>query len=97
MTFFINNRKYEKSWSEIFFDLWDLAKGNFEKEMQRKRRLALKKLAAFLILIFGVIYFLSGVVQLLKFWLGESGWAAELIIGFLMLVVGIFMGKSNNN
>lgn len=95
MSIFIRNGKYGRSWSEIFFDFWDLAKEGLENQMKMKRRRILKRsLAAFLFFI-GGIYFLNGIVELLAKILGGSKWASAMIVGGLLILIGAIVNKNN--
>lgn len=89
------NGKYERSWGEIFFDFWELAKEGLENQMKMKRRRVIKRVAATSLILVGGIYFLNGIVEMLAKFLGDSKWSSALIVGGLLILVGIVINKNN--
>lgn len=89
----IRDRKYQRSWREIFYDFWDLAKERIETQMKMRRRLAVKRILAAFVLVVGGVYLLNAVVDLVSTLLNNSKWAGGLIVGIVLILIGVFISK----
>lgn len=79
---------------DLIFDFWYLAKERFENEMKRRKKVAIKKLLAFIFLVLGSVYLLNGISQGISVLLG-SDWLGPLVLGILLVAIGSLIGSKN--
>lgn len=92
ISIFIDNKK-EKTWGEIFLDFFDYAKDRLQVEAIRRRNAAIRKITAFVFFLVGSIYFLNGLSGALGKLFGSNGWLGNLIVGFLLGIIGLILAK----
>lgn len=88
------NEKKQVKWMDLIFDFWYLAKERFENEMKRRKKVAIKKLLAFIFLVLGSVYLLNGISQGISVLLG-SDWLGPLVLGILLVAIGSLIGSKN--
>jgi uncharacterized membrane protein len=92
----MRNRYNNPSWIAIIFSLLSNINDNIREtvrqQVEYRRQMMLRKIVAGFLMIFGLVYFLNGIVMVINKFSAGNPWVGWLVIGLILLIVGYFMG-----
>jgi fatty acid desaturase len=97
----MRNRFTNPSWMSIIFSLLSNINDNIREtvrhQIEYRRRMMLRKIVAGFLMLFGLIYFLNGIVMVINKFSAGNPWVGWLMIGLILLLVGYFVGGKNRD
>ena len=91
-------KRNDESMLSIVFGLLtgfaDNLRYNMKRQMEMRKRMFTKKIAAGVLLLVGAVLFLNGIALWIDT-LADNIWMGHTIVGFIVVAIGYFLLKSN--